>query len=235
MFTGLIRTCGRLLPATGDRLQIVLPASATDLITDLAYGDSIAVDGVCLTVETRRAGGFVASVSPETLQRTNLGWRDRAAARVNIEPALRVGDKLGGHFVSGHIDGVGALLASMPTASAWEMTFGPVAERREQWQQVARYLISKGSIAVNGVSLTIAACTDEWFKVAAIPATYRETNLSLLEPGNWVNLESDILGKYVAKLVGAGRLSGSAASDPTRITTGIDSIDAGFLAEHGYV
>lgn len=228
MFTGLVRAQGQLSSLQGDRLQISLPASATDLIADLQYGDSVAVDGVCLTVETLQAWGFVASVSPETLQRTNLGWRERTAARANIEPSLRVGDKLGGHFVSGHIDTVGALLASEPTANAWELTFGAVAEGRDRWQQVARYLIPKGSIAVNGVSLTVAACTDDWFKVAVIPTTYRDTNLSLLQPGNWVNLESDILGKYVAKLLG---------QSPNRpaVPDAVPDIDLGFLAEHGYL
>lgn len=226
MFTGLVRAQGCLSALPGDRLRISLPASAAALVAALEYGDSVAVDGACLTVEEIFAGGFIAAVSPETLQRTNLGWRDRAAARVNIEPSLRVGDKLGGHFVSGHIDGVGCLLESVETANAWEMTFGSLGDRPdriEQWQQIARTLIPKGSIAVNGVSLTVAACTEDWFKVAVIPATYRDTNLSLLQPGYWVNLEGDILGKYVAKLLAKDRLPANPA------------IDLGFLAEHGYL
>ncbi|MEO0946611.1 MAG: riboflavin synthase [Cyanobacteria bacterium J06641_5] len=224
MFTGLVRAQGSLSVPQSDRLRISLPVGATAIVAELEYGDSVAVDGACLTVEAIFADGFIAAVSPETLQRTNLGWRDRTAARANIEPALRVGDKLGGHFVSGHIDGVGCLLESMQTASAWEMTFGGLGDRPEQWQQIARTLIPKGSIAVNGVSLTVAACTDDWFKVAVIPATYRDTNLSLLQPGAWVNLEGDILGKYVAKLL--------AKSDRPQAGP---AIDLGFLAEHGYL
>lgn len=226
MFTGLVRAQGSLSAPRSDRLRITLPPSSAALVADLEYGDSVAVDGACLTVEEILADGFIAAVSPETLRRTNLGWRDCAAARVNIEPSLRAGDKLGGHFVSGHIDGVGCLLAAERTNDSWEMTFGAVGDRPEQWQQIANYLIPKGSIAVNGVSLTIAACTGDRFTVAVIPATYRDTNLSLLQPGHWVNLESDILGKYVAKLLGS--TIGAPASEAT-------TLDLGFLAEHGYL
>ena len=226
MFTGLVRSQGCLSTLQGNSLQVSLPASAAAIVATLEYGDSVAVDGACLTVEAILGDGFVAAVSPETLQRTTLGQRDRAAARANIEPSLRVGDKLGGHFVSGHIDGVGCLLATDRTANAWEMTFGALGDRAAQWQQIARYLIPKGSIAVNGVSLTISACTDDWFKVAVIPATYRDTNLSLLQPGSWVNLEGDILGKYVAKLLEKRDRPPSETSP---------AVDLGFLAEHGYL
>lgn len=228
MFTGLIQTQGIIHPYSDDRFAIVVPTEvAPTLLGDLAFGDSVAVDGVCLTVEEILPDGFIATASPETLVRTNLGQRSQTAACVNLETSLRVGAKLGGHFVTGHVDGVGCLLASVQHERAWEMTFGPVPTRHEEWQQhVARYLVPKGSIAVNGISLTVAECDAQgsWFKVAVIPLTYAETNLSRLAIGDWVNLEGDILGKYVDKLLGH-RFS----TDEQH-----EEISPTFLAEHGY-
>jgi riboflavin synthase len=132
---------------------------------------------------------------------------------------------VGGHFVSGHVDGVGQLLSTETTDNAWLLTFGPVANLRNQWQQyLAPYLVSKGSIAINGISLTVADCAEDWFNVAVIPHTYGETNLQLLQPGDWVNLEGDILGKYAASFLSRGQKQESTNSD----------IDLAFLAEHGY-
>lgn len=193
---------------------------------DIALGDSIAVDGVCLTAEKLTDDGFIATVSPETLSRTTLGKASQTAAYVNIEGSLRVGGKIGGHFVSGHVDGVGCLIQSIATENAWELTFGAPSELTPQWQRyLARYLVSKGSIAVNGISLTIADCDPQgsWFKVAVIPVTYAETNLAYLQTGDWVNLEGDILGKYVEKLLGYHQSSTQPAD-----------INLAFLSEHGY-
>lgn len=229
MFTGLIQAQGWIEERDRDRLTIRLagdrPAPFWD---DLALGDSVAVDGACLTVEAVLPGGFVAAVSPETLQRTALGQvsTDR---RVNLETSLRLGSKLGGHFVTGHVDGVGQLVATSATRLAWELTFAPVPERQEQWQgAIARYLIAKGSIAVNGISLTVAACDrdSQWFRVAVIPHTYAATNLQQLRPGDWVNLESDILGKYVEKLLG---------QPPVKNAARDEELSPQFLAEHGYL
>jgi riboflavin synthase len=226
MFTGLIQALGSIAPLDRDRFAIeVTSPPPHPLIKSLEIGDSIAVDGVCLTVETILANGFVATASPETLSRSRLGQLTPGRDRVNLEPALRAGSKLGGHFVSGHVDGVGQLLESRASERAWEMSFKPVPTHLEQWDNhIARYLIPKGSIAINGVSLTIVDCAadDRAFSVAVIPHTYERTNLCDLTPGSWVNLESDILGKYVDKLLGFRPSKG-------------DEVSLDFLAEHGYV
>jgi riboflavin synthase len=229
VFTGLIQTLGTLQPLEADRFAVTCRKDSSEVILeDLAIGDSVAVDGICLTVEEFLTHGFVATASDETLYRTTLGNREQAAPYVNLETSLRVGSKLGGHFVSGHIDGIGCLQESRQTPNSWEMCFTAPTGSTERWyRQVARYLVAKGSIAVNGVSLTIAECDPEggWFRTAVIPHTYAQTNLSHLQIGNWVNLESDILGKYVDKLLGH-RVSGSDR---------FDEISPAFLAEHGYL
>jgi riboflavin synthase len=205
MFTGLVQSLGNLRLLTEDRLEILCSSLGAKLIlTDLAIGDSVAVDGACLTVEQILPQGFIATVSPETLDRTTIGQKDRTSTVVNLETSLRVGGKIGGHFVTGHIDGIGRLISTKATATSWELKFGAPQSLTEQWSNyLSRYLVSKGSIAVNGISLTIADCdpAGNWFTVAVIPHTYEETNLSQLKPDTWVNLEADILGKYVEKLM----------------------------------
>ena len=228
MFTGLIQAQGVIQSIGRDRFQIrIPPAQAHSFLKEVTMGDSIAVDGVCLTVESLLPDGFVATASPETLQRTTLGHRSESSAYVNLEPSLQVGAKLGGHFVTGHVDGVGCVMKSVATERSWEMTFSSLTGLSQMWNDnIARYLIPKGSIAVNGISLTIANCDPHgsWFQCAVIPLTYQETNLSSLQEGNWVNLESDILGKYVNKLL-------NLPSDHTDK----DDISVSFLAEHGYL
>jgi riboflavin synthase len=138
-------------------------------------GDSVAVDGVCLTVEQILPEGFLATASPETLQRTTLGRRIQTKTNVNLETSLRVGSKIGGHFVTGHVDGIGCLFESIIVANSWEMTFSAPSSLEDQWNaHIARYIVGKGSIAVNGISLTVADCdaSGSWFKVAVIPHTY---------------------------------------------------------------
>jgi riboflavin synthase len=229
VFTGLIQALGTIRPLGGDRFDVSCSGNASNVILqDLAIGDSVAVDGICLTVEEILPHGFVATASDETLYRTTLGQRQQAAAYVNLETSVRVGSKLGGHFVTGHIDGIGSLQESVQTPNSWEMCFTAPASLTDQWQRkIARYLVPKGSIAVNGVSLTIADCDPRgsWFKAAVIPHSYAQTNLSHLGIGSWVNLESDILGKYVDKLLGHQE----APSDYR------DGISSDFLAEHGYL
>jgi riboflavin synthase len=223
MFTGLIRTTGSLRSLGNNLVQVTghLPAA---IVADLELGDSVAVDGICLTVTEIQAAGFTAAVSPETLSRTTLN-QSSGEICVNLEPSLKVGSKLGGHFVTGHIDGTGYLEAAVQTATSWEMSF-QVPDAR-----VARYIVPKGSVAVNGVSLTVADCNaiGSWFKVAVIPLTYAETNLRYLQPGSPVNLEGDVLGKYVEKFL---RLGGETAENGEGMRSGIT---AGFLAEHGYL
>ncbi len=231
MFTGLVTTIGTLQLLSEQQVRV--SCGVADLLADMAIGDSVAVDGVCLTVTELLPDGFVAAISPETISRTILRWSGGSWS-VNLEPSLRVGSKLGGHFVTGHIDGVGYLEASVQTANAWEMSF-QVPDSR-----VSRYIVPKGSIAVNGVSLTVAECnaTGSWFKVAVIPHTYAETNLHDLQPGSPVNLEGDVLGKYVEKFL---RLNGSVEQTDTEAVDEFettypmsDFITPSFLAEHGY-
>ncbi|MBE9177778.1 riboflavin synthase [Oculatella sp. LEGE 06141] len=231
MFTGLIQALGTIHPLGEDQLQIA--CSDPKILQDLAIGDSVAVDGICLTVTTILSNGFTAAVSPETLDRTSLGYME-GNAHINLEPSLRVGSKLGGHFVTGHIDGIGYLEESVSTANAWEMSF-TVPDAR-----VSRYIVPKGSIAINGISLTVADCnaTGTWFKVAVIPLTYAETNLRFLQPGGRVNLEGDVLGKYVEKFLRLG--SNSTESVVSELedmiaSNGSDSITPSFLTEHGYL
>jgi riboflavin synthase len=226
VFTGLIQALGTMNPLGGDSWQITCVSQSCELIMqDLAYGDSVAVDGVCLTVEEVLKDGFIATASPETLRRTTLGSESTPQTYVNLEASLRVGSKIGGHFVMGHVDGIGRLVAAEQTASSWEMTF--VAS-----EAIARYIVPKGSIAVNGISLTVAAYESELsqFKVAVIPLTYAETNLRYLITGSLVNLEGDILGKYVEKLLYSGIQHTTESEDAS-----LDGITPAFLAEHGYL
>ena len=217
MFTGLIQSLGTLKYLGENQLQI--SCHCQPILQDLEIGDSIAVDGVCLTVEKILPGGFIAAASPETLQRTTLERQLLEESRVNLETSLRVGSKLGGHFVTGHVDGTGCLQSLVPAANSWEITFTVSDE------SISRYIVPKGSIAVNGVSLTVAECnsTGSQFKIAVIPHTFAETNLRYLQLGSLVNLEADILGKYVEKFL-------QVRSD--RLTP---EITPAFLAEHGYL
>ncbi|OKH39956.1 riboflavin synthase subunit alpha [[Phormidium ambiguum] IAM M-71] len=217
MFTGLIQSLGTIQFQSGDRISITCAEhTAHTILKDLEIGDSVAVDGICLTVEEILTQGFLATASPETLSRTRLGKGKLEYNNVNLETSLRVGSKLGGHFVTGHIDGVGHFQTAEQTANSWEISF--IAP-----ETVARYIVPKGSITVNGVSLTVAESNSDgtWFKVAVIPHTYAHTNLYLLKNGSQVNLEADILGKYVEKLVNFGKV-------PQTITPE-------FLIENGYV
>lgn len=231
MFTGLIQSLGKLYYAGGTQLRIDCDGVGRDrILRDMELGDSIAVDGVCLTVEQHSERGFIASVSPETLARTTLGNLGEGAT-VNLEPSLRVGSKIGGHFVTGHIDGRGMLETVEEAANAWELHF-KVKDTR-----VARYIVPKGSIAVNGISLTVAACSQsgDGFTVAVIPVTYAETNLQYLVSGSLVNLEGDVLGKYVEKFVGQQDISDNDASLEYSTASVGESLSLEFLTEHGYL
>lgn len=234
VFTGLVQTLGTIYPIQSDQLKILCTgAKSGSILRDLELGDSIAVDGVCLTVAEILPQGFVATASPETLRRSTLGQLQPGTA-VNLEASLRVGSKIGGHFVTGHVDGLGLLDAAEQTANAWEIRF------KVKTAAVARYIVSKGSIAVNGISLTVADCCDrgDWFTVAVIPVTYAETNLQYLQPGQPVNLEGDVLGKYVEKFLrgGVSAQNSNGSSDENGSTTApTEWISPSFLAEHGYL
>ncbi|OLP17793.1 riboflavin synthase subunit alpha [Leptolyngbya sp. 'hensonii'] len=231
MFTGLINAVGTLQPYGTEQLRIIcLPEQAHLLLPELEIGDSVAVDGVCLTVTQILPQGFLADASPETLSRSTLGLISEPET-VNLEPALKLGSKLGGHFVTGHVDGIGSLQEVVEIDGSWEMSFSATLS-------IARYIVHKGSIAVNGVSLTVADCNSAgtWFKVAVIPHTYGKTTLHRLQPGSRVNLEGDILGKYVEKFLRLG--DDRAAGQPPQIREEdgpFESIGPAFLTEHGYL
>ncbi len=241
MFTGLIQALGKIKLLAESQILVSLESSTNSqiILEDLAIGDSVAVDGVCLTVIDILAQGFVAIVSPETLQRSTLGQlSDRY---VNLETSLRAGSKLGGHFVTGHIDGVGCLQSSVETINAWEMKFTAPQTTDERWErQIAPYIVPKGSIAVNGISLTVADCDVDgnWFQVAVIPHSFNETNLSHLKPGSLVNIEADILGKYVAKFLRHGSNNYSVLPPALAANSTVNSlkdITPEFLAENGFI
>ena len=194
MFTGIVRELGTVEAFDGSRLVVAAPETAAAT----AVGDSVAVAGVCLTVVANEDSRLAFDAVPETLSRTALGTLERGDG-VNVEPSLRVGDPLGGHVVQGHVDAVGRVRSVTPEGDS-----------RRVWvdapEAVVRYCIEKGSIAVDGVSLTVAAFDDEGFEVALIPHTLAVTTLGRLEPGHEVNLEADVLGKVVERLL-AARLS----------------------------
>ena len=182
MFTGLVREVGKVASFADGRL-VVEAALQTGL------GDSVSVDGVCLTVVENGGGRLAFDVVPETLERVKP-----FGDRVNLEPALRVGDPLGGHYVQGHVDGVGRVVSVEPEADGVRVRVEPAAE-------LLRYLVEKGSVALEGVSLTVAAVDESGFEIALIPHTLAETTLSGLAVGSGVNLELDVLAKYVEKLL----------------------------------
>lgn len=195
MFTGIIETRGSLVARRprGDGAELTFETPKP--LPNVRLGESIAVNGACLTVTTHRGRRFTVEVSPETLRRTTLGGL-AVGAGVNLERALRLGDRIGGHIVQGHVDATGRLEGIRPDGN-WFLyrfstprTFGP-------------YLIEKGSIAVDGVSLTVFRCRPGTFTVALIPHTLKATTLGQLEPGTRVNLEADVLLKHIASLVAA--------------------------------
>ena len=196
MFTGLVADLGRVADAerSGDGVRLTI---ASSLAPELGEGDSVAVNGVCLTATAIADGAFAAEVMNETLSRSSLN--DVAAgAEVNLELPLRATDRLGGHVVQGHVDGVGEVVTVTADGFARRVTVRAGAD-------VLRYVVSKGSVAVDGVSLTVADIDEASFTVSLIPETLQRTNLGQIAPGAIVNLEVDVLAKYVEKLIGASR------------------------------
>jgi riboflavin synthase len=182
MFTGIVRELGRIVAFDGARLTVEAPQTTAEV------GDSIAVDGVCLTVVEHDEGRFAFDVVAETLSRTTLGTLT-ADDRVNIEPALRAGEPLGGHIVQGHVDGVGHI-RSVSSQPVWV----------DAPPEVLRYCVEKGSITLDGISLTVAGLDDAGFAVALVPHTLAATTLGAAKTGDAVNLEVDVLAKYVERL-----------------------------------
>jgi len=205
MFTGIIEELGsvREIEKRGDDARIVIEArTVTEGSRD---GDSIAVNGVCLTALEVKPDSFAADVSKETLFRSTLG-NLKEGSPVNLERAVTPATRLGGHIVQGHVDGRGKFLASENHGDSWTFRFAYPKE-------IARYVVFKGSITVEGISLTIANLADEYFEIAVIPKTLEVTNFSQLKPGDEVNLEVDVIAKYVERILSApGFKSGSAGS-----------------------
>ncbi|WP_420069133.1 riboflavin synthase [Rarispira pelagica] len=200
MFTGLVREVGivRSIRKTGDSYKIAV--SAVGIFSELAIGDSVAVNGACLTVTALDNGVFTADISYETARRTTLGEL-RAGDYVNLEPALRLTDRLGGHIVSGHVDGVGVLEKKQIRDDSVYLAFSAPSA-------LLRYIVEKGSVCVDGISLTVADRLAAGFSVVVIPHTLSETTLKNCAPGRKVNLECDIIAKYVEALMPSGRGSG---------------------------
>ena len=193
MFTGIIEELGKVrsIEQRGENARIVIDAHV--VIQGTNHGDSIAVNGVCLTALDLQSDSFAADVSKETLARSTLGSL-KPGAPVNLERSVTPATRLGGHIVQGHVDARGQLLGVEDHGESWTVRFGFPAE-------IARYLVFKGSVAVEGISLTIAALGDNYFEVAIIPKTWEVTNLATLTVGDGVNLEVDVIGKYVERLL----------------------------------
>jgi len=193
MFTGIVRERGRVAAVDGGQDGVRLRIEAPETARGVAVGDSVAVGGVCLTAVAVEGPELSFDAVPETLSRTALGSL-RAGAEVNVEPALRAGEPLGGHLMQGHVDAVGSVRSVEPEGDGSRVWIdAPPA--------VLRYCVEKGSVAVNGTSLTVAALDDGGFAVALVPHTLAQTTLGALEPGDAVNLEADVLAKYVERLL----------------------------------
>jgi riboflavin synthase len=192
MFTGIVEETGEVAAFERGEAGARLRVAARVVTADLPVGGSVAVNGCCLTAVTVTVDGFEADLSPETLARTNLGELT-AGARVNLERPLLPSSRLSGHFVQGHVDGTGEFLALEPLGDGnWRLC---VRAPRD----LLPYLVHKGSVAIDGVSLTVAALVDDVVEVAVIPHTFEQTNLGARRPGERVNLEADILAKYVER------------------------------------
>jgi riboflavin synthase len=196
VFTGLVQDLGQIAHIERSEQGARLTVRST-LVGELHEGDSVAVNGVCLTATSLGQGSFDAEVMNETLQRSSLQDAD-TGGEVNLELPLRASDRLGGHMVQGHVDGVGTVSEVVPDGFARRVTI-------QAPEDVLRYVVSKGSVAIDGVSLTVTECDDASFTVSLIPETLERTNLGRAQPGTRVNLEVDVLAKYVEKLVGAVR------------------------------
>ena len=218
MFTGLIEGTGKLKTVEPRGKDMLLSIQASFDLEGFQTGESVAVDGVCLTGVSWQARTFTVDVSQETLSRSTLGQRS-VGDEVNLERALRLGDRLGGHLVNGHVDGRARVMARKQRGDSLVLTFEVVAE-------LGRYIIEKGSVAVNGVSLTVNRCDEQSFDVNIVPHTARVTTIGNWRVGDEVNIEVDIIGKYVERFVRTMQEGDS----PSR-----SGVDRGFLGKHGFL
>lgn len=224
MFTGIVEETGTVRRIRRGRASAELAIEAKKVLEDARIGDSIAVNGICLTVTGIENGVFTADVMHETLSRTSFSQLT-AGSRVNLERAMAADGRFGGHIVSGHVDGVGAITDLQKDDNAVWYTFraGP---------QVMRYIVEKGSITVDGISLTVARVGADTFSISAIPHTVAQTVLRDRKKGDLVNLETDIIGKYVEKLLYAGPPADAGGSSVSSNKKG--GITRDFLTEHGF-
>ncbi|MCD8199672.1 MAG: riboflavin synthase [Coriobacteriaceae bacterium] len=221
MFTGIIEEVGEVLTQRQAPGSYVLGIKAHKVLEDVGVGDSIAVDGVCLTVIGHTAEGFDADVMPETLQRSTLASLNPGAP-VNLERAMPADGRFGGHIVSGHIDGIGRIVELREDQNA-------VWLRVSADEGILRYIVEKGSVALDGVSLTVARLVDETFEVSLIPHTRAQTNLQDKAVGDTLNIECDIIAKYVERLC-----NGQGGERPACPSTQTGGIDETFLRENGF-
>lgn len=214
MFTGIVEEMGAVTAVektlAGTRLTIL----AATVLGDLKIGDSLSVNGTCLTVVAKNERNFVVEISPETLSVTTLGHLT-AGAPVNLERAMKLNERIGGHLVAGHVDGVGTIRSRHQEGNAIFFTIEAPGE-------ILRYCVVKGSVTVDGISLTINDVTDKGFSVAIIPHTAKVTTLGLKQIGDPVNLESDLIGKYVERLL----------QERNQLPTSIPVIDKDYLQKH---
>jgi len=210
MFTGIIEEIGKIKTVMRGARSVVVEVEAAVVTEGTKVGDSIATNGVCLTVTALTGNGFRADVMPETMERSNLGLL-RPGDRVNLERALCLNSRIGGHLVAGHVDGTGRIVGmDRDDTAIWITVSAP--------ERILRYVIEKGSVAVDGVSLTVAYVDGEVFKVSVIPHTQEETTLTKKRTGDVVNLENDMIARYVEKFAGKKR----------------EGLSVGFLMENGF-
>jgi riboflavin synthase len=218
MFTGIVEEIGTIKQMIPGKKSYKITISAEKVLEGTKVGDSIATNGICLTVTDIRGNTFDADVMAETVRRTNFSSM-HAGSKVNLERALCLGDRLGGHMVSGHIDGTGVITNMSREENAVWLTVSCDSS-------LLHYMIEKGSIAIDGISLTLAYVDDDCFKVSVIPHTGEETILLKKKPGDTVNLECDLIGKYVEKLL---------FHKPEEKTAKSSSLDVNFLRENGFL
>lgn len=214
MFTGIVEEVGQVKAIGNGTLQI----QATKVLEDVKLGDSIAVNGICLTVTGFNSHSFQADVMPETIKRTSLGEL-KLGSPVNLERALTLSSRLGGHIVSGHIDGTGRIVSLKEDKNA-------ILMKIQADGAILRYIVEKGSVALDGISLTVAQVGSRDFTVSLIPHTRQVTNLSVKGEGSLINIENDVVGKYVAKLLQPAGESADVAAQ--------SSITMDFLKENGF-
>ena len=218
MFTGIVEEVGRIITADRKGNSARLKIEAEKVLEDIKIGDSIAVNGICLTVTSFGKNYFTADVMHETLRRSSIG-EAAAGSPVNLERAMAAGGRFGGHIVSGHIDGTGTIANMEREENAVWVTI-------ETTPQIMKYIIEKGSIAIDGISLTVATVSTDRFQVSIIPHTGQETTLLTKKAGDIVNLENDVIGKYVEHLLHFKEPDNKKQSS---------KVDMGFLAEHGFL